>query len=317
MHAPPPSSWRLSSFSCDLPGAPALLAVLPAHSLTHLELDLQQGAAAEGASMELRQLARLTSLQILCLASNNGPYRLWSGCLAGLVQLRQLTTLKLEGQWYNINEEVQQLLDCQLPLRHLEMDGAVGGADMKPQSITHLTQLTQLSIVHEVDRGVALPAQLQRLCLVNCFYLAPVLALQQLQHLTLAPFYDDAFVPGPHELWRVQELAQLPALQTLTLIYADLHDAAATAWTWALMPQLQDLSVEYSYSKVYGVYGLQAEQDLCEHQAAAILAGAAAATHLTALQLCGSGEGSSQPGLGHNNRLYVNCKSFFSHVIAQ
>jgi hypothetical protein len=38
--------WRLASFSCDLPGAAGMLAALPAHSLTHLELDLTDSGSA-------------------------------------------------------------------------------------------------------------------------------------------------------------------------------------------------------------------------------------------------------------------------------
>jgi hypothetical protein len=89
--------WRLASFSSDLPAAPALLHVLPAHSLTHLHLHLHGSAAARRASAGLSHLARLSSLQHLHLHSSNAMYELPVGCLAGLAQLSQLTSLRLSG----------------------------------------------------------------------------------------------------------------------------------------------------------------------------------------------------------------------------
>jgi hypothetical protein len=67
---------RLSSFSCDLPGATAMLAALPTHSLTHLHLDCSQfsdqaNSAASAEALDgpelaaaLAQLSHLKQLRL-------------------------------------------------------------------------------------------------------------------------------------------------------------------------------------------------------------------------------------------------------------
>jgi hypothetical protein len=94
-------------------------------------------------------------------------------------------------------------------------------------------RLPKLSIESRrgLPEGAALPAQLQTLHLNQCRDLASVLALQQLQHLTLCP----DFVPER----RVLGLSTLPALQTVELSYRKLHAAAGAASTWVLLPQLR------------------------------------------------------------------------------
>jgi hypothetical protein len=59
--------WRLASFSCDLPGAAGMLAALPAHSLTHLELGLTHSRSFSPKELPAA-LARLSSLRQLKLA---------------------------------------------------------------------------------------------------------------------------------------------------------------------------------------------------------------------------------------------------------
>uniref|UniRef100_A0A383W9B4 F-box domain-containing protein n=1 Tax=Tetradesmus obliquus TaxID=3088 RepID=A0A383W9B4_TETOB len=264
--------WRLASFSSDLPGAPALLHVLPAHSLTHLDLQLQPGAGAEEASAELSQLTRLSSLQQLHLGSSHRvQYQLPDGCLAGLAQLSQLTSLKLTGVWRGIKQQLQQLLVQPLPLQQLVlvvMDRALhsSGQDQDLPDLAHLTQLTHLSLG---SCGVpsTLPAQLQVLHAGSqCTDLAAVLALKQLQCLTLSPELA--------EQRQLLELAKLPALQELHLYYNGPVDAAAAASNWKSLPQLRGLDVQSWYVEAPS-----------RQQIAAILAGAAAATQLTQLQL--------------------------------
>jgi hypothetical protein len=62
--------WRLASFSCNLSGAAGMLAALPAHSLTSLDLGITN--SYDTSSKELAAaLARLSSLQRLCIASDS------------------------------------------------------------------------------------------------------------------------------------------------------------------------------------------------------------------------------------------------------
>jgi hypothetical protein len=74
--------WRLASFSSNLPGAPDLLQLLPADSLTHLHLNLQPVAAAQRTSAGLSHLARLSGLQELHLESTCTGFELPGSCLA-------------------------------------------------------------------------------------------------------------------------------------------------------------------------------------------------------------------------------------------
>ncbi|WIA29984.1 hypothetical protein OEZ86_000082 [Tetradesmus obliquus] len=109
-------------------------------------------------------------------------------------------------------------------------------------SLAHLTQLTMLisrSPLPSAAGASVLPAQLQALCLVKCKDPAPVLALSQLQRLTLCPDFA--------ERQRVLELVQLPALQELHLDYRFAGLATVTAGDarmWAQLPQLRGLSLD-------------------------------------------------------------------------
>uniref|UniRef100_A0A383W8V2 F-box domain-containing protein n=1 Tax=Tetradesmus obliquus TaxID=3088 RepID=A0A383W8V2_TETOB len=264
--------WRLASFSSDLPGVSTLLQLLPSHSLAHLHLVLEEPA-------DLSQLARLSSLQQLHLQGNHFMgSKLQDGCLAVVVQLSQLTSLRLSGMWWGIKKQLQQLLAQPLPLRQLVadfMDKAVDVRQALP-SLAHLTQLTDLYIRGSGmpgGAGAALPAQLQSLHLGQCTNLAPVLALKQLQRLTLWP--------GFAKQQQVLELASLPAVQELHLNYQGSLAAAAAAPTWVLLPQLRGLDVELSQ------YDVETEITAApsKQRALPIISGAAAAIQLTSLQL--------------------------------
>jgi hypothetical protein len=103
-----------------------------------------------------------------------------------------------------------------------------------------------------------------------------VLALQQLQHLSVTlelPASDQA---------QVLQLAQLPALQELQLVYTDLAAAAAAAPSWVLLPQLQQLSLQF---KVRYIYTSPVHRQHLAAVLAAVLAGVAAATQLAGLLL--------------------------------
>jgi hypothetical protein len=275
--------WRLAGFSSNLPAAPTLLSVLPAHSLTTLSLKLVSGTAATRASVELTQLARLTRLQQLRLEGrklrgrSKYRYNVPDGCFEGVEQLRSLTSLRVSGYWSGMRQQLEALLALPLPLQLLESavdDEIDGPGQVWFPRIVHLTQLTELIMPTSMPPGAALPPSLRRLDVQLSSDFAPML---QLQHLTIVRIGRDRdTTPSgaiPHT--RVLQLAQLPSLQTLALhYYGEVESAAAAAQTWPLLPQLRELRLVRCYHKRFNM-----------QHVAKIVAGAAAATGLTSLQL--------------------------------
>jgi flagellar motor protein MotB len=282
---------RLHSFSSsNMLKVVDLLAVLHPHSLTHLSLGLFEAmttsSALSAAFMQLNSLRQLHLHDVFVVSHGSA--------LTALAHLSQLTMLQLSGDWPTVHlklEDVrysrprepqpleppvaaalQQLLAQPLPLQNLELRL---GCKLPVLDMSNLTQLKQLSIGHSlVDDDSLLPATLQQLdfhAWSSAHSLAPVtrLQLQQLQHLTLCVDFDQ-----PQQLL---QLAQLPALQHLSLRYVHRHStkpgqaAVATASAWPLLPQLQELIV-----RVVLPY---------RHEMAHILDGIAAATSLTELEL--------------------------------
>lgn len=168
----------------------------------------------------------------------------------------------MTGGAYNL-KQLQQLLSQPLPLQQLEVHGSCSSRWTVP-SLAHLTRLTKLTIEGSVHQGAALPAQLQSLHLDAHVDLAHVLALKQLQHLTLCADSVDQH--------HVLQLAKLPGLQELALYYHCGDAAAAAAPTWVLLPQLRRVDID---TRDYG--------ELNSQQSAAVLPGVAAATQLTRL----------------------------------
>ncbi|KAF6251461.1 hypothetical protein COO60DRAFT_1644947 [Scenedesmus sp. NREL 46B-D3] len=188
-------------------GCTGMLAALPAHSLTHLDLDLSGMYRLGDGSAVPAALARLTNLQRLRITFRAVPlHRRGSptySCLAGVAQLTRLTWLEVGNNWYG-SEQLQQLLVQPLPLR-----------------------LQRLKFAADVDE----PGQL------------------------------------------LLRLAQLPALQHLSLVFARWRRAAAAAAAWPQLPQLCELAVSTS--------GEAAGRQEWE----AVLNGAAACSRLTKLSL--------------------------------
>jgi hypothetical protein len=250
-------AWRLASFSSDLPGAAGLLPFLPAHSLTHLTLDLQHDTAVDGAALS-GALAHLSSLQFLCLHSHcMEKTAVPASCLAGIAQLGQLTELQLHKCLSDIDQP--------LPLRKLVLHVR---SDLPHLNLAHLTQLEVLE--HSwgaLTPQSVLPQRLQRLQLgvVECADdLVVPMQLPALQWLSI-------LVRGPEPAQQLLQLAQHTALQELQLRYDGSDEAVATAAVWQQLPQLRELSMVWGNSFP------------SRQQGADILAGIAACTGLTKL----------------------------------
>jgi hypothetical protein len=247
-------------------GDTGMLAALPAHSLTNLDvrsglLGPVDGQAASAA------LARLSNLQQLRLRTDSTD--LYS-CLAGLAQLSQLTSLELEHYARQASQagdpqQLQQLLAQPLPLRVLHLH--IGGSELPQLDMSNLTQLQVFSSWSQLD--ATFPPQLQQLTLGGISteqQVEAVLKLQQLQRLKF-----DVCLPQPQLLAR---LAQLPALQHLVLQYNyRVSEAAATASAWQQLPALRELDLDFE--------GEEASMQDWE----AILNGLAAATSVTRLDV--------------------------------
>jgi Leucine-rich repeat (LRR) protein len=128
--------------------------------------------------------------------------------------------------------------------------------------------MQELVLRLQLPVGSVLPVQLQQLHLQAWYSsdaVSVVLPLQQLQRLSLAQGFTE------HQ--PLLQLAQLPALQHLSVEYTEAHVAAAGAAVWLQLPQLRELEITFGD-----------EAPLPSH-IAAILDVHAACTQLTRLHL--------------------------------
>jgi hypothetical protein len=238
-------SLGLVSFSSSWLGTPAMLAVLPAHSLTHLELrNWRQlnGAIANGPTAGLSAAVRqLSSLQQLHVVDSSGE--LISSCMASVPQLSKLTLLRVEGHIHASGRLLQQLVSQPLPLRQL----LIGSLNLPVLNMAALTCLEKFSNSSSDDHcaalpvGCVMPQQLQQLSLGRCptaSSLQLVSGLQQLRSVSLLVQF--------REYEPLLQLAQLPALQHVVLQIQRASVAAGTAPAWTQLTQLQELSVRYA-----------------------------------------------------------------------
>jgi hypothetical protein len=91
---------RLTFFRSDYASTAGVLAALPAHSLTFLELESSHSLPAAGSALP-DTLAQLTNLRCLRLENGCQRYPIPGSCLQALSQLKQLTHLCVEGYWGN------------------------------------------------------------------------------------------------------------------------------------------------------------------------------------------------------------------------
>jgi hypothetical protein len=254
-----------------------LVRVLPAHSLTRLELGLKSSCpdqCARVAAGLTTALPRLSSLQQLVFRDNlMGKL---DSCMSVLGQLSKLTCLELTDMDLDLTatSALQKTLMHPPPLRvlHVSMDGysiGPGNGFWLPQlDLGCLQQLQEFTCNGALQGLSVLPVQLRHLGLGDCIssqQLAAVMPLQQLTELSFAVSF------GEQE--PLLRLAQLPALQQLRLKLNSWHDAAAIAPVWGELPQLCELMLYDS------------DVDNTGQLIAAVVAGIAAATSLTKLEV--------------------------------
>jgi hypothetical protein len=260
---------RLSSFVSNCLVTLDLLAALPAHSLTRLEVNFSHSTAMDSATLS-SALAQLSRLQQLSLANDVDHRCRRPSChscrsLLGLAQLQQLTSLRLCGYWSNSGQPLEQLFSQPLPLQEL----CINCNSIQPEPVLNMAALVSLrkyTAISGLPEGSVLPPQLQQLHLgkaITAGSMSALMPLQQLQHLTIIVCFEQQ-----EPLLR---LAQLPALQHVVMSYSCTVDAAASAAAWPQLPQLQDLKVGSTSPSV--------------QQMQAILAGLAGSTQLTRLLL--------------------------------
>jgi hypothetical protein len=249
-----PQGLRLRSFNSGLPRAVNMFVALQLRTLAHMDLNMEaartDSAALSAAFVQLSSLRELhlTNMRATSLGS----------ALTTLAKLSQLTLLKLScwptaQQQLPILPEVpstqlaepsaaalQQLLAQPLSLRELRLHML---RQLPVLDMSRLTKLTKLDTgCCQLPENSVLPVTLQQLefhAWSSADSLAPVtkLQLKQLQHLSLSVDIQQ------HQ--PLLQLAQLPALQHLALLYVGHysagHAAVGTAAAWPLLPQLQEL----------------------------------------------------------------------------
>lgn len=245
-----------------------MLAALPVHSLTHLDLDLWSSTAMSGLAPAL---ARLSGLQHLSLTKSLGTAAgIPTSCLEAVAQLSRLSHLSLGGQWSGGQQPLQQFLARPLQLQQLQLSLDM---PLPALDLTRCSQLLQLSIKtsYTFPRGLALPRQLQQLDLDNNSSIRRPLAdlqLQQLQDLQQLRLFV------PMTVRTLQDMTQLQSLQHVAVGYFGLDSARQAALAWGQVPHLRELSVANNM-------GSDAEEDAMS----TVLVGVAACSALTKLKL--------------------------------
>jgi hypothetical protein len=145
-------------------------------------------------------------------------------------------------------------------------------------------QYLKLRILHWPDMAAVL------IIIIIIIIMAAVLALQQLQRLTLSFPYRGLY-RQPVLRQQVLQFTQLTSLRSLRLDFDELNAAAAEAPMWALLPQLRELSLAWCEHDNVPVFSSVVLEPDYEQQMAAVMAGAAAATQLTSLEIGSYGPG--------------------------
>jgi hypothetical protein len=318
---------RLTSFSsnCITAAGARVLPLLPAHTLTQLELQMflpQTGATAESSDW-CAGLARLTNLQHLQLYLDRSPAgtevknlealqsSIAEACLAGIAQLSCLTSLDLSiracDEWEEHSSSqaagglhiTQQAIARQLQLRQLKLHVSPpahwenSAYDSPALDLASLTQLTELHL-DELSASTVLPRQLQRLYMEtsmltkrDIYYLA---SLPQLQHLHISHCNSS-------------DLTSLTALGSLQSFQCEVWDHKQAELLGLAQVPLQKLALRYwnlpttaadnaaAWSKLPQLQELHVLTDSyrpSKQQMSSILAGLTACSSLTKLTFDGS-----------------------------
>jgi hypothetical protein len=134
----------LTGFASSWLVGPAVLAALPAHSLTCLNLDLHWATSplarctisVNGLAIA-EHLSRFGNLQELNLGVLVCELQadVAAACLASIAHLTQLTSLRMYGQWEDVEQPLQQLLSQLLRLKRLDLNfGKIGDQLQKAAS---------------------------------------------------------------------------------------------------------------------------------------------------------------------------------------
>jgi hypothetical protein len=265
---PEQQGLQFSSFSTGLPGAD-LLAALPAHSLTKLELNYADNSAVDCSALSAA-LARLSNLRQLSITADHDN-QLSGSCLSDVQQLSCLTSFKLACEWSEFHKHLQTILDApQLQqLQQLDLID-LGFPVFGGLVLSRLMQLTELGVDELVSMGdhIQLPLQLQRLQLGPCdgpSSYTKILQLKQLQHLSLQVSDDSSD--------QLLQVGQLPALEHLALLYHEPEVAAAAAPVWPRLKQLRVLQLDLD------------DDSISSRQLAVMLDGVAACSGVTKLMV--------------------------------
>jgi hypothetical protein len=259
--------WRLASFSSGASCSLDVLDALPAHSLTALELDMDDNRSTTAGAALVAVLSRLSCLQHLKLSVSVDEL-LPASYVSELGQLTRLTLFDIDSELWLDEKQSLQMPQSLVLLRHLRL----GFQELFAIDLSHLTQLQSLILGGGLPEGSVLPPQLTSVDLGEPIRstdldVAALLPLQQLQHLKISA---SCFDSAPQLL---QIASGLPWLQHLSLYYYRIEDTASAARAWQHLPALQEIGMEYT------------EGTATPSQMETILQGIAAATSLTNLEL--------------------------------
>lgn len=228
--------WRLQSYSSEVIISPAILAALPAASLTSLKLNSRHAAELGGLAAPLARLTGLQELQ-LRITTRNKPISPQN--IAAIGRLSRLTSLNIQGV-----QEIQSLQ--QLPTQLQELTVLVGSGRL---DLGHLVCLHSLELWSKglLAAGSILPPYLECLLLHSNTGDAPIanLSIASLQQLRCLRVYGP--VLDAHQL---QSLVAMSELQQLDLYCQNLEAATATAEVWPQLPMLCDLGLKCCSSEV-------------------------------------------------------------------
>jgi hypothetical protein len=303
---------RLSSFSSTYLSSHAVLAALPASTLTKLCISLHPPISGQAMAAALAQLTRLRDMRLTCTDS---AAVVPAVVLSGLQHMQRLTSLQLHAN-FSAADHLEQLLGSrrshiQLPLQRLTLDDLLYSRQQQQQQQqqqrrrtiqqqVYLPLLQQPSLCIAAAAGIQLqPPRLQmsgltsltELHIGSCtaFTIGSSLPLQ-LRKLALeagseANFSNLKLTSLQHlqqlaitvcegvSVDMLRSLLKLQQLQSLVLTYHCGTAAAVTAAAWQQLPWLDELRIDFM-------------ENACSCQEfAGVMAGLGAATSLTKLQL--------------------------------